>query len=278
MHQQPDITPYGEQFLLHVAGALPLNCRIDGNTQAGAPSIVFCNSHATNLTMWDAQLAAFSDAYRILRYDQRGHGSTPADAEQEWSFDAMADDVVRLLDALGIERAILVGISMGAVTVLRCAARFPQRVECVIASDGQWAAPETAPVAWQQRIGKAQREGMAALAEPTLQRWFLPAFAARDPQARARVAAMISSTSLDGYAGCARAMQHYDFRADYAQLALPVLLLVGAQDGALPAVMRQMQRATPGAQLLEIDDAGHLPNIERSEAFNAAVSTFLQGR
>jgi 3-oxoadipate enol-lactonase len=269
----PAPLPRGVEFLLDVAGAAPLNCRIDG--RAGAPWLVFSNSHATDLSLWDEQVAHLAADYSILRYDQRGHGATPVDPGQPWSFDALADDVLRLLDAAGIARATLAGVSMGAVTVLRCAARFPARVERVIAADGQWAAPAAAAAAWQARIDQVRRDGMGALVEPTLARWFRPDFAARLPQARERVGRMIGATPPAGYIGCAQAMQSYDFRADYPRLALPVLYLVGADDGALPQVMEQMRDATPGARLQPIADSGHLPNIERASEFNAAVSAFL---
>jgi 3-oxoadipate enol-lactonase len=265
----------GANFLLKVEGAAPINCRIDG--REGAPWLVFSNSHATNLGMWDEQVAHLASDYSILRYDQRGHGATPVDPGQPWTFDALADDVVRLLDALAIGRATLIGVSMGAVTVLRCAARFGARVERVIACDGQWGAPAAAAAAWQERIDLVVRDGMAAIAGPTVTRWFTPGFGERAPQARQRTVAMIAATPLAGYVGCARAMQAYDFSADYPRLAMPVRYLVGAEDGALPATMERMRQATPGSTLVRIADAGHLPNIEQPSAFNQALSAALAG-
>ncbi|WP_020656685.1 alpha/beta fold hydrolase [Massilia niastensis] len=271
----PNAIQRGASFLLDVDGAAPINCRIDG--REGAPWLVFSNSHATNFGMWEEQVSHLAGDYSILRYDQRGHGATPADPGQAWTFDALADDVVRLLDALAIGRATLVGVSMGAVTVLRCAARHGARVERVIACDGQWAAPAAAAAAWQERIDLVGREGMAAIAEPTVARWFTPGFGERAPQARQGMAAMIAATPLAGYVGCARAMQAYDFSADYPRLGMPVRYLVGAEDGALPAVMERMRQATPGATLVRIPGAGHLPNIEQPRAFNQALSAALAG-
>jgi 3-oxoadipate enol-lactonase len=265
----------GASFLLDVHDAAPIHCRIDG--REGAPWLVFSNSHATDFSIWDEQVAHLASHYSILRYDQRGHGATPVEPKQPWTFDALADDVVRLLDALSIAHATLIGVSMGAVTVLRCAARFGARVERVIASDGQWSAPALAAAAWQARIDLVEREGMAAIAAPTVARWFTPGFAERLPQARQRVLDMIAATSLAGYVGCARAMQAYDFCADYPQLAMPIQYLVGAEDGTLPDVMERMQQATPRSSLVRIADAGHLPNIEQGSAFNQAISAFLAG-
>ena len=269
----PSALPRGESFLLDVAGAAPIHCRIDGRVDA--PWLVFSNSHATDLSLWDEQVAHLAADYSILRYDQRGHGRTPLDPGRAWTFDALVDDLGRLLDALAIKRATLAGVSMGAVTVLRAAARFGKRIERVVASDGQWAAPPAAAAAWQGRIELVEREGMGAIVEPTLARWFTADFAQRLPQARAKVGAMIEATSLEGYVGCARAMQGYDFASDYPQLTQPVLYLVGAQDGTLPAVMQRMHAATPASSFVTIEAAGHLPNIERGLEFNRAVSAFL---
>ncbi|TFW35648.1 alpha/beta fold hydrolase [Massilia horti] len=269
----PDRLPRATGFLLELPDAAPIHCRIDG--RPGAPWLVFSNSHATDLTLWDEQVAAFGADYSILRYDQRGHGATPCDPVRPWTFDTLADDLAGLLAALGIENATLAGVSMGAVTALRCAARHPQRVSRVVASDGQWAAPASAAATWQARIELVEREGMGAIVKPTLARWFRPDFAERLPQACAQVARMIGDTPAAGYIGCARAMQAYDFSADYPRLALPVLYLVGAEDGLLPAVMEQMHAATPHSQFARIADAGHLPNIEQSARFNAALATFL---
>jgi 3-oxoadipate enol-lactonase len=187
----------------------------------------------------------------------------------------LVDDLHALLDALAIERAALVGVSMGAVTVLRCAARFPQRVGRVLAADGQWASPAGAHELWAKRIAVAREQGMGALAGPTAGRWFRPPTVAARGPALVQTERMIETTSVDGYCDCASAMQSYDFSADFPHLAMPIQYVVGAQDGTLPAVMREMYRATPDARLTEIDDAGHLPNLEQPEVFNHVLTAFL---
>jgi 3-oxoadipate enol-lactonase len=264
--------PRGACFLIDTPTG-PINCRVDGN--AAGPSIVFSNSHATDLSLWSTQVKALADRFNVVRYDQRGHGATPV-SSHEVSFDGLAHDVVTVLDALGIQRAVLAGVSMGAVTMLRCAARYPRRVAAVLAADGQWAAPPSAGETWEARIRVATLEGMAALVEPTVGRWFTAESLARDAHGVAQARRMIGATSAGGYIAAARAMQHYDFRDDYPVLSMPVRYLVGENDGTLPFVMRQMSDATPDAGFVTITNTGHLPNLERPEAFNEILLNFLE--
>lgn len=263
--------PRGESFHLQTASG-PLNCRVDG--RAGAPSILFSNSHATDMSLWTHQVAAISEEFNVIRYDQRGHGATPV-PDGSVTFDSLADDVVTILDALHIETATLVGVSMGAVTVLLCAARHPRRVTSVLASDGQWAAPAGAYQLWADRIGVALGDGTQALVEPTVQRWFTAASLTSDADSVRHARRMIGATSKEGYAACARAMQDYDFHSDFARLSVPVRYVVGEHDGKLPNVMLEMSDATPYGRFTAIANAGHLPCLERHNEFNAVLSSFI---
>jgi 3-oxoadipate enol-lactonase len=265
-------TPRGACFFVETPAG-PINCRIDGN--AHGPSIVFSNSHATDLSLWSAQVEALANRFNIVRYDQRGHGGTPI-STHDVSFDSLAQDVMAVLDALGIQRAVLAGVSMGAVTMLRCAARYPQRVTAVLAADGQWAAPPSAQETWETRIRVAMHEGMAALVEPTVARWFTTESLARNAHGVAQARRMIGAASAAGYAAAARAMQHYDFCDDYRLLSMPVCYIAGANDGTLPSVIQQMSDATPDGRIVTIANAGHLPNLERPDVFNEILLGFLE--
>ncbi len=252
-----------------------LNTLVEG--KEGAPWLVFSNSLATDLRMWNQQVAALKAHFRILRYDQRGHGaSAPPPAGTD--FDALAGDLIGLLRHYGIGQATLVGVSMGAVTVLRSAARAPALCTAVVACDGQWMAPATAKAAWEERIVVARSDGMAALVKPTVDRWFAPGFRDRQPANAALVADMIGKTPVAGYVGCAQALQNYDYRTDYPKLSVPVLYLVGEQDGALPPVMAEMAKATPGSRFVAIPGAGHLVNLDRPDEYMAVFEDFLAAR
>jgi 3-oxoadipate enol-lactonase len=224
--------------------------------------------------MWDAQVDALRGSYRILRYDQRGHGDTdvpPAPA----SIEQLAADAAALLEYFDVERATFVGVSMGAATALCLAGRRNSRVGRAVVVDGQAKAPPSARAAWDERIALARSDGMGALAEATVQRWFRPAFIEADPPVLPSVRSMITATPLGGFVACARALQFYDVSDLLPEIAIPVLLLAGADDGAVPGAMRDMQPHIPNAWFHEIAEAGHLPNLDQPDAFLAAVTEFM---
>jgi pimeloyl-ACP methyl ester carboxylesterase len=128
---------------------------------------------------------------------------------------------------------------------------------------------------WDERIRVAASRGMAPLVEPTVQRWFTPEFIDMNPPALQNIRRMIRDTPAAGYIAGARALQRYDFRDEAALIRVPLLLIAGAADGALPAVMRAMHAGIPGSEFIEVPAAGHLPNVERADVFNAALTHAL---
>ena len=255
-------------------GGLKLNARVDGPEDA--PWMVCSNSLSANLSLWDGQVAAFGSRFRFLRYDQRGHGNSDAPADT-FSMDDLAGDLLALLDCFNVDKAVLIGVSMGCVTVLRCAARAPTRCLGVVGCDGQWRSAPGSAAIWEERVSLVRKGGMEAMAEPTVRRWFQPGFFTQEPDEVQRIKDMVSATKAEGYCGCAKALQNYDFSADYSALTTPALFLAGAQDGDLPKVMREMANATPGSNFQIIDNCGHLPNIEQPKAFFKAVDEFARG-
>jgi len=262
-----------EQAIRVSINGVKLNARVDG--AEGAPWVVCSNSLSVNLSLWDGQVAAFGSRFRFLRYDQRGHGDSDAPAG-DFSMDDLASDLLALLDCFNVDKAILVGVSMGCVTALRCAARAPSRCLGVVGCDGAWRSAPGAAAMWEERFSLVREGGMEAMAEPTVRRWFQPDFFTKKPDEVKRIKAMVAATKPEGYCGCAKALQNYDFSADYPALSIPALFLTGAQDGDLPKVMREMADATPGSSFQIIDNCGHLPNIEQPETFFKAVDGFVR--
>lgn len=263
----------GDGFEFVTVDGPSLRCRIDG--PAGAPWLLLSNSLMTDLTLWDAQVAAWSGRFRILRYDQRGHGGsgltdTPA------TLDQLVADALALLDHFGIATASVGGVSMGAATVLGLAGRHPDRVTRVLASDGQAKTAPGGAQGWHDRIAFARTNGMPAVVAATVPRWFRPGFIEDGNADYRRALAMMGSTTLDGYVAGATALTNYDFEADLPSIRVPVLLVAGAQDGAMPATMRALQPRIVGSRFQEIPDAGHLPNLEQPDAFNAIAGAFLK--
>ncbi len=261
-----------ETLSLRVNGLL-FRCRLDG--PEGAPWMVFSNSLVTDLTVWDEQVAAFGDRFRILRYDQRGHGGTEVPPGPT-NLDQLTEDAAALMAAFGITGAVFAGVSMGAATALCLAARHPALVNAVIASDGQAGTAPGGAETWQQRIDFVRENGMEAFAEATVKRWFSPASLAAGHPAMARIRAMVAATPEAGFVACARALQAYDVRAEMPGLRQPVLLIAGAADGAMPKTMRGLAEVIPEAQFVEIPDAGHIPCLEAPGPFNAAMRDFLE--
>ncbi|MGI4943402.1 MAG: alpha/beta fold hydrolase [Janthinobacterium lividum] len=251
-----------------------LRCRIDGRD--GAPWLLLSNSLMTNLSLWEAQVATWGERFRILRYDQRGHGGSTVPADPV-TINCLVEDARALLDHFGITRAVVGGVSMGATTALGLAARHPDRVLGVIASDGQSRTAPGGKAMWRERIAFAREQGMEAVVQASLPRWFRPSFLERGGPDLDRALAMMRGTSLDGYAACATALTGYDLDAELPAIRVPVLLVAGAQDGAMPATMRAMRERIPDARFLEVAEAGHLPNLEQPAAFNALAGPFLAG-
>lgn len=252
---------------------IEINHRIEG--REGRPWVTFSNSLATNLDLWDAQVALLADDFRILRYDQRGHGGTGA-SPPPYDFDLLARDVIALWDALGIERSIFVGLSMGGTTGLGLAIDHGARLAGLVACDCRCDSPPGFRAAWDDRIEVVREGGMAALADPTVERWFTEGFRASQPDRIEWIRDMIRTTPLDGFIGSANALQDIAYRDGLGVIATPTLFISGAQDGAAtPQYIKPMQEAVPGSTYALLDPAGHISNVENPDGFNRALGDFV---
>ncbi len=254
------------------ANGITINYQIDGPKDA--PWLVFSNSLATSTAMWDEQAEALQSAFRVLRYDQRGHGGTEAPAGR-YAFATLLDDALGLLDALGIAKAHFAGLSMGGATALGLAERRPDRLDRVIVCDSPCQSTPQSSELWEERIAVAQRQGMAALVEPTIGRWFPPETLAKNPPHLDKVRAMIRTTAVNGFIGCAAALANHDYATAAATVRRPVLFMAGEKDGATPAAMRKLHEKAAGSRFIELPGAGHISNMDRPAEFNRALRDFL---
>ncbi len=241
--------------------------------QEGAPWVVFSNSLVTDLTLWDAQAAALAGDYGVLRYDQAGHGRSdlPPGAVD---FDGLGADLLAVMDAAGVERAVYTGVSMGVPTGLAAHRAAPERFSALVFSDGQAKTAAGGAAGWAERIAGAEASGMAAFAEATADRWLTDSAGA---ETRARLAAMIAATRFEGFRACATALMDYDYADQLPRIACPVLLVAGAEDGAMPVGMAaNLQPAIAGAEMRVIEQAGHVPCFEQPRAFTAILRGFLE--
>ncbi len=245
--------------------------RLDGVVDA--PVLLLSNGLAADLSMWDAQIPFLAAHYRTLRYDNRGHGNTPASLGP-YSIDLLASDVVDLLDQLAIRQVHFIGMSLGGNVGWMLAASYPERIASLVLCDTPI---EAVPEVWATRITTALARGMEPLVEPTLERWLTASFRAASPAVTMQMRQMIRRTSPVGYAGCAAAIQSMRLTPLLPHIKAPTLVIVGEADPATPPAMAERLAASiPGAELVVIKRAAHLPNIEQPEAFNSAIGDFLR--
>jgi 3-oxoadipate enol-lactonase len=249
-------------------------CRLAVEVEGGPerPAIVLLNSLGTNHRLWDRQMPALT-GWRVVRTDMRGHGASDAPAA-EYSIERLGRDVLSIMDALAIERAAVAGISIGGMVTLWLAIHAADRVErAVLANTAAHIGSESL---WNERLRIARSEGLRPLADAAMGRWFTEAFRQREPDTVAVFHGMITSTPVDGYAGCCAALRDADLRPRASGVRRPVLVITGAHDLSTPAADgRSLADAIPGARLIELD-AAHLSNVEQAAAFNDALGGFLR--
>jgi 3-oxoadipate enol-lactonase len=233
------------------------------------------HSLATDLSMWDAQAKALATRYRVLRYDTRGHGGTDAPTGA-YSLTQLADDVRGLLKALGIARTHWVGLSMGGMIGQTLAVSTPELLQSLSLCDTSSRIPAEAKPVWDERITVAETKGMEPHVEPTIARWLTPKFVESRPDVVNGVRDMIRRTNARGYAGCCHAIRALDLTERLSSVTLPTLIIVGAQDVGTPvAASKAIQERIKGSELVILDPASHLSNLEQPEAFTKALQTFL---
>ncbi len=240
-----------------------------------APVLLLSNSLGADLAMWDPQVPGLTERFRVVRYDTRGHGRSPV-PDGDSTIDDLADDVVALLDRLGVETAHVAGLSIGGMTGLRLAVREPRRVAtlAVLCSSAYTGNEQS----WRDRARTARTEGTGALAEAVVGRWFTPGYAAAHPDLVARMRATIAGTSDQGYASCCAAVAGMDQRADLPSITAPTLVVSGADDPALPPEHQQLiADRVPGAQLVTISPGAHLANIEQAAQVTDALIAHATG-
>jgi 3-oxoadipate enol-lactonase len=258
------------------ANGITINYAVDGPDGAplGAPWLIFSNSLATDLAAWEDQAREFKGAFRVLRYDQRGHGASEAPAGR-YSFDLLIADALALMDALAIEKAHFAGLSMGGATALGLAEQHPERLDKVIVCDSPCRSTPASTQQWEERIAVAEKVGMEALVEPTVTRWFPPEVIKANPPYLDKVRQMVRGTPVKGFIGCAAALANHDYATAAATVRRPVLFLAGEKDGVTPAAMRKLNQSLPGSRYVELAGAGHISNLDQPAAFNRAVADFL---
>jgi 3-oxoadipate enol-lactonase len=244
---------------------LTLHHRFDGDEPA--PVVVLAGALATTLEMWDAQVAALADRFRVLRYDHPGHGYSGV--EEIDGVESLARGVLDLLDRLEVERVSFCGISIGGAVGMRLALDAPARLDRLVlaCTSARFGPPES----WQERAELVRSEGVAAVADAVLDRWFTPAF----PDVQ-RFREMFLATDAESYAQCCEALRDWDAREALGAVRSPTLAISAADDPSTPPAHQMLiADAIPGARLETIPGARHLANVEFADSFNRLLVSFL---
>jgi pimeloyl-ACP methyl ester carboxylesterase len=242
---------------------------------SGLP-VVFLHAFPLNRTMWEPQIGAFVGECRCIPIDFRGLGESAAAAP--YSMDRYADDVAGVLDALQIERAVVVGLSMGGYVAFALWRRHRGRVRAFVLADTRAVADTVDTVAKRRELIEiAETQGSAGVANAQIAGLISAATRDKRPDTYDAIHRMIAQAPVEGIVGAIEAMiERPDSTETCSGIDVPTLLIVGEEDAVTPAAdARAILSAIAGSRLEVIRQAGHLSNVERAAAFNTVVGEFL---
>jgi 3-oxoadipate enol-lactonase len=237
-----------------------------------APVLMLSNSLGTDLHMWDDQVAPFTQHFRLLRYDRRGHGKSDA-PKGPYSMERLGRDVLGVLDAIGIAKINWCGLSMGGMAGQWLGGNAQNRIDKLILSNTACYYPDK--TMWDARIKLVTEKGLEGIVDGNMERWFTKEFRERSPQATARIRAMFLNTKRDGFLGCCEAIRAMDHRQLLAKITAPTLVIAGRHDPATPLEGNEfIKQHIPGAKLAVLE-AAHIANVEQPKAYTDTVLGFL---
>jgi 3-oxoadipate enol-lactonase len=252
---------------------VPAELRYEFRGKRGSPAAVFTGSLGTDLTMWLPQTDVLKPHFCTLRYDIRGHGASEV-PPGPYTMDDLGSDLVALLDRLGIERASLCGLSIGGMISMWAAAHAPERVNRLVlcCTSAQLGPAES----WTDRAATVRAEGVEAIADVVLGRWFTPGFAEAHPEVIERMRATLLATPREGYAGCCEAIAAMDLTSDLPSITAPTLVISAVDDPSIPPEHgRRIAELIPGARFELVENARHIASIEQADLITALIQEFL---
>ena len=254
---------------------------IDGTVlhtaEFGDPSgkpIVFANSLGTDLRIW-LDVVFKLGGYRSIVMDKRGHGLSQL-GEETVTIPRLGKDVLGVMDAYGIDKAAICGVSIGGLIAQQVHHLAPERTEALIVCDS--AAKIGSDEIWLPRIEKIREAGMEAIGDATMERWFSGRFMRERQAELAGYRTMLVRTNAEGYVACAEAIRTTDLRDKAGDISVPVQAVVGEEDGATPPdVVSAFAQSVPGARYVAFPETGHIPSIECPEKLTQVIRDFLAG-
>jgi 3-oxoadipate enol-lactonase len=252
-----------------------LHHEVDG-AQDG-PVVLLGGSLGSSLRVWDPLVPALAPRLRVVRFDHRGHGRSPV-PPGPYEIADLAQDVIALMDRLGVQRAHHCGLSIGAMVGMWLGANAPERVDrLVLMCTSAYMPPASA---WAQRAAAVLAAGTPeAVADPIVDRWLTPAFAAAHPEERRRLRDMLVANPADGYAACCGAIERMDLRGDLPRITAPTLAVSGADDLATPPEHQELiAAAIPGARHEIVAGAAHIASAEQPQIVTRLILDHLEAQ
>jgi 3-oxoadipate enol-lactonase len=225
--------------------------------------------------MWDDQVKAVTERFRLVRYDRRGHGKSGA-PKGPYSMEMLGRDALAVMDGVGVQKVNWCGLSMGGMVGMWLGANAPQRIDrLVLSNTSSYMADKQV---WNDRIKTVRAGGLAAIVDGTMERWFTKGFRERAPQAIARMKEMMLKTPLEGYIGCGEAVRDMDHREIIRKITAPTLIIAGRHDPATTVEAGEFLRdRIPGAKLAVLE-AAHIANVEQPQAYTDTLLGFLTAK
>ena len=243
--------------------------------QGQGPVIVLSHALGCDLHMWDEVTALLQDRYTVVRYDQRGHGRSPASAA-DFNMHARAADAAGLIARLGRGPVHFAGVSMGGMTAQALAALYPDSVLSITVANSAAHYDAAARAGWRTRIDTVAAQGVASIADGALQRWLSPDFLARNPQRVAQMREALVRIPAKPYAQACAAVGGIELHLTNPSIRCPALVIGGTLDAATPmALSQQIADGIAGAELATIE-AAHISCVEQPEVFAQLLDGFIQ--
>jgi 3-oxoadipate enol-lactonase len=252
---------------------LSIHYRVEG--PAEAPPLLLIHSLGTTMEMWAPQATALAGKFRVVSYDLRGHGLSEA-TDGPYTLELLAGDALGLLDHLGLERTHVAGVSLGGMIAQTLGIASGGRVRSLVLGDtASLIGPKSN---WDSRAATIRADGMASLVDAILSRWFTAGFIQAEPQIARGFGAMLLRMPAEAYISAASAVRDGDTTADLGRIGCPTLVLVGDQDVSTPpSAAEALKAGIPGAKLVVIENAAHIPTVERPDAVTSAMLSFYAG-
>ncbi|ASJ72739.1 alpha/beta fold hydrolase [Granulosicoccus antarcticus] len=239
------------------------------------PGLLLSNSLSTTVNMWNPLLPALEKHFKVVRYDTRGHGKSPAPAAP-YSFDDLVNDAFAVMDQHGLETASIMGCSLGSMTALGMGLSRPERIERIVCTAARADSPAPFKQSWDDRIAVLDKNDISALWEGSLANWLTPAFREAQPDSVEQLRNDFLLTNPEGFRGCAAALKGLDYLKDLGTMKVPVLFVAGSEDkGAAPQTMQEMADATLDGKFALVPECGHIVAVNNTSGLESAISDFL---